>query len=255
MLKKRSANPVLEARFPIDGFSRSVAEAKVEPLLRSVVPIVGEKPHSVPYLIGSATLLQFRGQPVLVSCAHVFLDNPGVPIGYFDATGLAQAIKGVEHFNKEVDLAIIPLSSEVLDPATRACVMPEEVLGRGAPIGEVFYASVVGHPISAHRMMPGMRLDTPKEAYFDMASETEAGLVAVSFDRKRGAHGAQGHTTPRNPIGKSGGAIFGLPMIAGRLDFDQPARLVGVPRRWNRLGKVIEGASAAVVRSALESMC
>lgn len=254
MLKKRTANPVLEARFPIDGFSRSVAEAKVEPLRRCLVPIVGENPKRLPYLIGSATLLLYRERPMLVSAAHVFLDNPGVPLGFFDATGYARSLTGTFHFFEDVDLAIVPLSLGALDPGTRARLLPEEALGRAAAPGERFYASVVGYPLSAPRLMPERRLDTPMEAYFDFAQETENGLVAVQFNKKKGAFGEHGHTIPCDPFGKSGGAIFGIPMLGHRLDFDQPARLVGVPTRWNRRGKVIEGVSAAVVRHALESV-
>lgn len=254
MLRKRSANPVLEARFPLDRFSRSVAEAKVEPLRRSLVPIIGESPQRTPYLIGSATLILYCGQPVLISAAHVFLDNPGVPLGFFDATGFARPLIGKVHFFEDADLAINPLSLEALDSGTRARLLPEEALGRAAPPGKRFYASVVGYPLGAPRMMPENRLDTPMEAYFDMAVEAEDDLITVQFNKKKGAFGRQGHAMPRDPIGKSGGAIFGVPLVGHRLDFEQPARLVGVPTRWNRRGKVIEGASAAVVRSALESV-
>ena len=43
--------------------------------------------------------------------------------------------------------------------------------------------------------------------------EHRDGSVTVTFDKKEGAVGKSGHGTPRDPFGKSGGAIFGLPLL------------------------------------------
>lgn len=254
ILRKRTRNPILLARFAIDPISRAAVEREVAKVRQSVVAIIGETPRASPFLVGSGTLLIHRDRPLLVTAAHVFLDNPEVPLGFFDATGRARSLAGDIHLFEAEDLAIKLLSSVELDAPTLELCLPETALGRAAPMGERFYASVVGYPATASRRMDDGSLDTPMEAYFNVALETPAGLVAVDFDKKQGALGAMGHLTVRDPFGKSGGAIFGVPMLNGRAVLGYPAHLVGVPTRWNRRGKTIEGAGVATLCEALETL-
>lgn len=68
-----------------------------------------------------------------------------------------------------------------------------------------------------------------------------------------GSKEAKGHVLAHDPIGKSGGAIFGMRVMG--LNAVQPwytPKLVGIPTEWK--GKQILGASAAALIPLLDRL-
>ncbi|MDX3911650.1 MAG: Plug domain-containing protein [Sphingobium sp.] len=109
------------------------------------------------------------------------------------------------------------------------------------------------YPHTASKLMDRHTLDTRMEIYSAAARETVGGVLSVQFDKKLGAWAADGHVYVRDPKGKSGGAIFGMPLLG--LNAVQPwaqAKLVGIPTLWQ--GKEIIGASAAMLIPLLEAV-
>jgi len=229
-------------------------DAEVERHRHSVIPIIAPDKHRRPVLVGSAVVLIYRGRKVLVTAEHVLSDNENVPLAFFGVEGWSRPFGGDFRVSAEHDLAAKLLAPMETDALSHVPFLPEFFLGRAAAVGERFYASVTGYPATAAKRMDSVTLDTRMDVYSNFATEGLDGRISVFFDKKEGAVDKTGHTNLRDPIGKSGGAIFGLPVDGHHVRPQQMARLVGIPTRWKRHLKRIHGSSAAVLTPLLDSL-
>lgn len=244
----------LTARMPIDAWSRSIVDAEVERLRSSVIPIVGVDKHRRPFVVGSAVLLDYKGRKVLVTADHVMSGNNDAPLAIFGSDGWPRLLGKNFLVSEKYDLAAKLLLTEEVAALSHISFLPETVLERVATVGERFYASVTGYPTTAAKLMDGFALDTVMEVYSNFAMEQVDGIVSVFFDKKDGAMGEGGHILARDPIGKSGGAIFGLSVDGLHIRPQQTARLVGISTSWNREQKCIHGSSVTELTSLLDQL-
>lgn len=252
--RARSKRLVVSAKFSIDPYSRSHVDGQIGPLRRSVIPITGVDTRQRPYLVGSGIAVQYKGRPVLVTAAHVLGDEPAPPRWVFGSDGWNRPLCGDLAVSPEDDLAAFLIDEGLAASMDHVPLIPEELLARvGAP-EEPFYACVVGYPATASKLREGNALDTPMEVFSHFGVERADGVVSVAFDRQEGGQTATGHETPRKPIGKSGGAIFGFKVQGQRVVTSEPPRLVGVSTLWKRGAKRIEAASVAKLLPLLDHL-
>jgi hypothetical protein len=242
----------LSFKMPINAWSRSTVDAAVERLRHSVIPIIGADARSRPYLVGSALVLMYKERKVLVTAEHVLSDNVKVPLFFFGADGYSRPFSGEFAVSEVHDLAVKLLPPAEADALAHVPFIAEAVLGRVAAVGERFYASVAGYPATAAKRKDKVTLDTPMEVYSNFATELVDGRISVVFDKEEGAVDKSGHVNPRDAFGKSGGAIFGLPVDGAHIRPKETAKLVGVPTRWKQSQKRIEGSSIAVLSPLLD---
>lgn len=245
----------LTVKLSINACSRSLVDAEIERLRHSVIPIIGPDSNRRPCLVGSAVVLMYRGRKVLVTAEHILSDNERVGLAFFGVDAYSRPIGGEFVISKAHDLAAKLLSQDEIDSLSHVPHIGEDRLGPAAAVGEQFYASVVGYPATAANRKDKITLDTPVEVYSNLAVEHRDGRVMVTFDKKGGAVGKSGHVTPRDPFGKSGGAIFGLPLLGQNAVQQQSGKLVGISTRWNRAEKCILGSGLAVMIPLLDQLC
>jgi hypothetical protein len=240
---------------PIGAWSRSNADAETERLRHSVIPIIGADARRRPCLVASAVVLVYRSRKVLVTAEHVLSDNERVPLALFGVDGYSRPISGDFVISMEHDLAVKLLRPDEIDALSHVPFIAEADLGRAAAVGERFYASVAGYPSTAAKQKDKVTLDTPMEVYSNFATELPDGSISVYFDKAEGGLDETGrHGNPRDPFGKSGGAIFGLPVDGSHVRPRHTSRLIGFPTRWERAQKRIKGSSIAVLIPLLDEL-
>jgi hypothetical protein len=175
-----------------------------------------------------------------------------VPLSFFGADGYSRPFGGDLLISEGHHLAVKLLSPAEVDTLSHVPYIPEVVIGRAAAVGESFYASVAGYPVTAAERKDRVTLDTPMEVYSNFATELIDGSISIIFDKKEGAMDKTGRVEPRDPVGKSGGGIFGMPVAGQHIRPQQTARLVGIATRWKRSQKRIQGSSIAVLLPLLD---
>lgn len=238
-------------KLPIGSQSRSAIDQEVERLRHSVIPIIGEH-RGRPYLAGSAVALNFGDTGFLVTAHHVLEDSTG-PLGYFAASGYSRPFGGTFQISVVDDLAVKILGKHDLDDLCHVPFLTEGDLADESHFQSKFYASVTGYPATASRRRDKMTLETPMESVTGFATAEADGKISVQFDKKEGAHSAKGHVQPRDPYGKSGGAIFGMLVSGLEIIPDQSAKLVGIPVEWRNDEKRIVGTSTPVLKQLLNA--
>jgi hypothetical protein len=203
--------------------------------------------------ISSAVPWYYRGRKVLVTAEHVLSNNKDVELAFFGADGCGRPLGREFVISKMYDLAVTLLGQDEIDSMSHVPFIGEDVLRRATVMGERFYASVAGYPATAANRKDKITLDTPTEVYSNIAVEHRDGSVTVTFDKKEGAVGKSG--PPRDPFGKSGGAIFGLPLLGLNAVQQQGAKLAGFANCWNRAEKCIQGSCIAVTIPLLDELC
>jgi hypothetical protein len=253
-IKRRGNRATLTVKMPINAPSRAAVDAENERVRHCVIPIIRDK-DGRPYLEGSAVALTYRGRKCLATAFHVLSRNEDHALFFFGADGRARPLGGSFEVSESHDLAAIALDAEDIEAMSHIPFLDDKQIGSAAGPDGRFYASVVGYPHTASRRMDKVTLDTPMEIYSNKAREVADGFVSVIFDKGEGARGESGHVTVRDPIGKSGGAIFGMPLMD--LNAVRPwvtTKLVGVPTDWKRSEKRILGASVAMLVPLLEKV-
>lgn len=242
----------VSAHLPVNAMSREVVDAEGERLRHSVIPIIRSKGKR-PFLEGSAVAIAYRGRKCLATALHVLKHNEGRPLMYFAADSYVRPFGGTFEVSETHDIAVVLLDGSDEAALSHIPFLTEDDIGSVAGNDGRFYASVTGYPHTASKLIDRQTLDTRMELYSAGARETIGGVLSVHFDKKLGAWGTNGHVYVRDPIGKSGGAIFGMPLLG--LNAVQPwarAKLVGIPTHWR--GKEIIGASAAILIPLLEAV-
>lgn len=252
--KQRGGGARVTANFPVNAASRAYVDAETGRVRHCVIPIVRDK-NSRPHLEGSAVALTFRDRKFLVTAYHVLGCSRERPLFYFDANGNAQPICGTFKFSEQQDLAAMALSEQDVEALCHVPFLEEHCIGSAAGPDGRFYASVAGYPHTAARLIDKGVIETPMEVYSNKAREDVGGFVSVIFDKGSGAWDENGHKLVRDPIGKSGGAIFGIPLLGLNGVHAQAAiKLVGIATDWNRKQKNIIGPSSAMMTELLASM-
>lgn len=251
-IRQKQGGARVLAQLPVNAMSREAVDAEVERLRHSIIPIVRSK-GGRPSLEGSAVAIAYRGRKCLATAFHVLKHNEGRQLMYFAADGYVRPFGGIFEVSETHDIAVVLLDD--LDKAglSHILFLTEDQIGSAADGDGRFYASVAGYPHTASKLVDRQTLDTRMEIYSAAARETVGGVLSVHFDKKLGAWTANGHAYVRDPKGKSGGAIFGMPLLG--LNAVQPwaqAKLVGIPTLWQ--GKEIIGASAAMLLPLLEAV-
>ncbi|GAA4718526.1 hypothetical protein H9L13_07760 [Sphingomonas lutea] len=254
-LRHRGNQARLTAKIPINAISRAAVDAGNEHVRHCVIPVIRSKSDR-PFLEGSAVALTYHGRKCLVTANHVLSRNADRPLFYFGADGYARQLAGTFIIAEAHDLAAVALDSESVEALSHVPFLDEDQLGPVAAPDGRFYASVVGYPHTASKRTDKLTLDTPMEVYSNTGREQLGGFVSVDFDKKDGAWDrSEGHVIVRDPIGKSGGAIFGMPLMG--LDGVRPwakPKLVGISTDWKRNQKRIIGASVVMVCPMLEEI-
>ena len=251
-VRRKQGGARLSAQLPVNAMSRRAVDAEVERLRHSVVPIIRSK-GGRPFLEGSTVAISYRGRKCLATAFHVLKHNDGRQLMYFAADGYVRPLGGTFEVSEKHDIAVALLDDADIAALSHIPFLTEDQIGSAAGGDGRFYASVTGYPHTASKLMDRQTLDTRMEVYSAAARETVGGFLSVHFDKKLGAWGANGHVYVRDPKGKSGGAIFGMPLLG--LNSVQPsaqAKLVGIPTLWR--GKEIIGASAAMLIPLLEAV-
>lgn len=238
-------------KIPINSRSRLAIDQEVERLRHSVIPIIGEF-RGRPYLAGSAVALNFGGTGFLVTAHHVLEDSIG-PLGYFASSGFSRPFGGTFQISAADDLAVKILGKPDLADLCHIPFLTEGDLANESHFQNKFYASVTGYPSTASRRRDKVTLETPMESAAGFASAEADGKVSVQFDKKEGVYSAKGHVRPRDPYGKSGGAIFGMLVSGLEIIPDQSAKLVGIPLEWRNDEKRIVGAGIPVLKQLLKA--
>lgn len=252
--KQRGGGTKVTANLPINAAARAYVDAETRRVRHSVIPIIGDK-DSKPHLVGSAVALTFRDRRFLVTAYHVLSGSTDRPLFYFDAKGYARPLCCNFKFSEQQDLAAIELSEQDVEALCHVPFLGEQSIGSAAGSDGRFYASVAGYPHTAARLIDKITIDTRMEVYSNKAHEEIGGFISVMFDKGRGAWGERGHKLARDPIGKSGGAIFGIPLSGlNGVQTEATIKLVGIPTDWKRNEKSIVGPSAMMLTKLLESM-
>lgn len=239
---------------PVASWSRAAVDAEIERIRQCVIPVIGVDKRLRPCLIGSAVALVYRSRKILVTAHHVLADNLKVPLSIFGADGLRRPLQKGFLSSIPHDLAAKLLSDQEIEILSHIPFLPHDEISRVSTVGERFYGSVVGYPATSARRMDRITLDTRMEAYSNFAWESIDGRIAVAFDKKDGAVGEDRHVDPRDPFGKSGGAIFGMPVHGSNIVPQQSAKLVAISSRWKRDQKFIQGASIALLLPLLDKL-
>jgi len=104
------------------------------------------------------------------------------------------------------------------------------------------------------------------EVYSNLGTELPDGSISVDFNKKLGGLDDGRQSVPFDPFGKSGGAIFGLPLDPNRwrcvafvvdgshIRLRQTSRLIGFPTRWERAEQRIKGSSITVLIPLLDEL-
>jgi hypothetical protein len=252
--KQRLGGAKITANLPINAASRAYVDAETHRVRNSVIPIIGDR-NSRPYLVGSAVALTFRDRRFLVTAYHVLSGCADRPLFYFDAEGYARTLCCNFQFSEQQDLAAIELNEQDVEALCHVPFLDEQTIGSAAGSDGRFYASVAGYPHTAARLIDKKTIDTPMEVYSNNGREDIGGFISVMFDKGRGAWGEHDHKLARDPIGKSGGAFFGIPLSGlNGVQTEAAIKLVGIPTDWNRNEKSIVGPGAMMLTKLLESM-
>ncbi|MCS3496755.1 hypothetical protein M2189_004286 [Bradyrhizobium japonicum] len=254
VLKQRGNRATFTLKMPINAASRAAVDAENERVRRCVIPIIRDK-DGRPYLEGSAVALTYRSRKCLATAFHVLSHNKDRPLFFFGADGCARILGGNFEISELHDLAAIILDAEDIEALSHIPFLEEKHIGSAAGPDGRFYASVVGYPHSASKRIDKLTLDTPMEVYSNKAREEADGFVSVIFDKKDGARSESGHVLVRDPFGKSGGAIFGMPLMGlNAVQLSATTKLVGVPTDWKQSEGRILGASVTALIPLLEKI-
>lgn len=252
--KQRGGGAKVTANLPINAMSRAHVDAETGRVRHCVIPIIGDR-NGKPHLEGSAVAVTLYDRRFLVTAYHVLSAAKDRPLFYFDANGDARPLCCNFKFSEQQDLAAIALTSQDVGALCHVPFFDYHSIGSAAGPDGRFYASVAGFPQSAAKVIDKVVIETPMEVYSNKAHEDAGGLVSVIFDKDRGAWGEDGHTLSRDPFGKSGGAIFGIPLSGmNGVQTQSSIKLVGIATDWKRSDKRIVGPSAVMIRRLLESM-
>lgn len=243
-LRRRNGSSVIY-KLPINAMSRAHVDSEVEGVRGCVIPIIRNMLGS-PFLVGSAVALTYRGRKCLVTAFHVLTRNEDTQLLFFGYDGYAKPFGGNFQVSKAHDIAALALDAEAIATLSHVSFLDEARMGSAAGPDGRFYASVAGFPHSASRLLDQFTLDTPMEVMSNTGRELPEGFISVYFDKKEGGVRDGGHFVARDPIGKSGGAIFGIPKHGvNAVKLWERAKLVGIPTDWKRPEKRILGASVA----------
>jgi len=250
--RRRANGAALLINVPVNAMSRAGVDAEVGRVRGCVIPLIRNK-GGRPYLEGSAVALVYRGRKVLATALHVLTANKDRQLWFFAHDTYVRPLHGYFEISEVHDLAVALLDADAIAALAHIPFLKEESIGSAVNESGAFYASVAGYPHTASRLKDRQTLDTPMEVISGRGTELPDGVVSVVFDKKCGAWGAKGHVLARDPIGKSGGAIFGMRVMG--LNAVQPwytPKLVGIPTEWK--GKQILGASAAALIPLLDRL-
>lgn len=238
-------------KLPINSASRAHVDAEIECIRGCVIPIIRNKSGS-PFLVGSAVALTYGRRRCLATALHVLTRNQGAELLFFGHDGYAKPFGGNFQISLEHDIAALALDAEDIAALSHISFLDEARIGSAAGADGRFYASLVGYPHTASRLVDQFTLDTPMEVMSNSGRELSDGFVSVYFDKKEGGVRDGSHFLARDPIGKSGGAIFGIPKHGvNAVELWAPAKLVGISTDWQRSEKRIVGAGAASLISLL----
>ena len=252
--KQKSGAAKVTVNLPVNAVSRAYVDAETARVCRSVIPIIGDK-EGRPFLVGSAVAINFRDRKFLVTAYHVIEGSADRPLFYFDVNGHARPFRGNFNFSEPQDLAAIELTERDAEALRHIPFLAENSIGSTAGSDGRFYASVAGYPHTAAKLIDKITIGTPMEVYSNMAHEKIDGFISVIFDKNGGAWVENSHQLVRDPIGKSGGAIFGIPLV-GLNDVRTTAaiRLVGIATDWKRDDRCIVGPSSVMLVNLLKHM-
>jgi hypothetical protein len=241
---------------PVNSWSRAIVNAEIEKVRHCIIPIIGAKTKATdekirPAVVGSAVAFSYRNEKLLVTAYHVLVDNENTALSIFGADRQSRPLYGDFLTSEEHDLAVKVLSKDEVDYLSHIPFLNDPNL-KAPTTGERFYASVVGYPATAAKLMDSVTLDTRMEAYSNFANMGADGIISVRFDKKLGAHSEIGHVTPRDQYGKSGGAIFGMRVSGRNVTPGENAKLVGIASRWKAKQKVIDGPSVGLLMRLLD---
>jgi hypothetical protein len=153
---------------------------------------------------------------------------------------------------EEADLAVKLLEKEEVEALAHVHFLGEDAFASEEDLAGQFYASVAGYPATAVKRHDRKTLETPMEVMSHFGTLEADGRINVVFDKKEGARGITGHIDPRDPYGKSGGAIFAM-RAAGRVVLPgQSAKLAGISVEWLKREKRIVGAGIFTLRRLLD---
>lgn len=252
--KQRNGGAKVTVNLSINADSRAYVDSETNRVRHSVIPIIGDN-CGRPYLVGSAVALTFRGRKCLSTAFHVISGSEGRPLFFFDANGLARQLCGSFEYNEQHDIAAIKLSDGDVEALSHISFLDEDSIGSAAGSGGHFYASVAGYPHTAAKLIDKLTIDPWMEVYSNKAREDIGGVISVMFNKNQGAWSENAHILPRDPIGKSGGAIFGIPLFGmNGVQTWVPIKLVGIPTNWKRTSNSIVGASTAILTTLLEKL-
>ena len=236
-------------KFPIDRNSRAVVHAEVRRVSQSVVPLVAEE-KGRPCVAGSAVAIRFRGASFLVTAEHV-LQRFGGAVGYFAFDGWTRPLAGEFHVSELDDIAIRLLPDKVVESLRHVNFLDEDDLAQPEDLGDRFYASIVGYPSSAAKRHDRISLETPLEIMSHFGEVEPNGRLSITFNKKEGGLGSEGHSIPKDPFGKSGGAIFSM-RSSGRVVLPgQSAKLAGIALEWRKPEKRIVGANVLILKKLM----
>lgn len=250
--RRRGNGAELLVKMPVNAMSRAAVDAETQQVRRCVIPLIRDK-GGRPYLEGSAVALVYRGRKILVTALHVLIANKDRQLLYFAHDTFARPLHGYFEISETHDLAATLLDEDAIAALAHIPFLEEDRIGSAANESGDFYASIAGYPHTASRLKDHVTLDTPMEVFSGRGVEQSDGFVSVAFDKKGGAWTADGHVLPHDPIGKSGGAIFGMRLLGlNAVQPWTPAKLVGIPTDWK--GKQIIGASVSSLLPLLDKL-
>lgn len=232
-------------KLPVNAASRAHIDAEIKGVRDCVIPIIRSK-LGRPFLVGSAVALTYGSCKCLVTAFHVLTRNVDTQLLFFGHDGYAKPFGGNFQVSLEHDIAALALDAEDIAALSHVPFLDEARIGSAAGPDGRFYASVAGYPHSASRLLDQFTLDTPMEVMSNTGRELPGGFISVYFDKKEGGVREGGHVLARDPIGKSGGAIFGIPKHGvNAVKLWEQVKLVGIPTDWKMSEKCILGASVA----------
>jgi hypothetical protein len=242
----------MDAWIPFNTMSREAVDAENARVRGAVISLIRDK-DGRPFPKGSAVAIDYLGCKCLLTALHVFEHTQGSRLLLFAFDGYTRAPGDRIETSVKFDIAAVRLDDEGQAALSHIPFVTSADLGSAAGTGERFHASVAGYPHRATRLIDRMSLDARMDVYSGMARDRPGGTLSVDFDKKRGGWSRVGHGDVRDPKGKSGGAILGMP-LAGPIAVQLGARtkLVGVPTVWR--GKEIIGAGVASLVQLLASL-
>lgn len=229
--------------------------------------VYGVDDKSLPYLVGSGTLLEVHGRYFLITAAHVLDENgrtnlylPGIPLVEVVGAGVKTQAPLNNRKNDSIDLGIIEIDASAAKRVLGVrAITPSDIATDDVPKRLTSYG-FVGCPSSKNKPRPGRKLQVTSnflgvlpakvERYAEIGAEPILHF-AGEFDRSRVVDRKHEHVAAPDPEGMSGGGVWRVGSYAEIDSGRAEPKFIGVGIEHHKHEKLLLGVRVAFVIASL----